>query len=68
MEKRKQSLDALQERVGELKEHAKLEEIPLQMQVMISKCVNKSDIVAGSVGSVSTKGRWECKWGMVVCL
>lgn len=33
MEKREQSLDALQERVTELKERAKLQETPIQMQV-----------------------------------
>lgn len=35
MEKREQSLDALQERVTELKERAKLQETPLQMQVNV---------------------------------
>lgn len=33
VEKREQTLDALQERVTELKERAKLQETPLQMQV-----------------------------------
>lgn len=33
MDKREQSLDVLQDRVTELKERAKLQEIPLQMQV-----------------------------------
>ncbi len=33
VEKREQRLDALQERVTELKERAKLQETPLQMQV-----------------------------------
>lgn len=35
MEKREQRLDALQERVTELKERAKLQETPLEMQVIM---------------------------------
>lgn len=35
MEKREQMLDILQERVAELKERAKLQETPIQMQVNI---------------------------------
>lgn len=39
LEKREQSLEALQERVTELKERAKLQETPLQMQVIeMLKC------------------------------
>lgn len=34
LEKREQSLEALQERVTELKERAKVQETPLQMQVI----------------------------------
>lgn len=35
VEKREQKLDSLQERVTELKERAKLQETPLQMQVNV---------------------------------
>lgn len=35
MEKREQKLDVLQDRVAELKERAKLQETPIQMQVNI---------------------------------
>lgn len=39
LEKREQSLEALQERVTELKERAKVQETPLQMQVIeMFKC------------------------------
>lgn len=39
LEKREQSLEALQERVMELKERAKVQETPLQMQVIeMFKC------------------------------
>lgn len=37
MEKREQRLDALQERVTELKERAKLQETPLEMQVGMAR-------------------------------
>ena len=37
VEKREQRLDALQERVTELKERAKLQETPLQMQVGMAR-------------------------------
>lgn len=35
VEKREEKLDSLQERVTELKERAKLQETPLQMQVSV---------------------------------
>lgn len=45
MDKKEQSLDALQERVTELKERAKLQETPLQMQVnMVGREMQKDFI------------------------